>query len=140
MIQERQEALPELILARRLASFCPSSLSLDDMQKLASPKKVEFRKVKEFIRPSSSVSVIREEAPKKVVSFKSSRFACLLGDVKQEGPTIQGVKLRYELPNLARVSGTGKQHNKLLVVELSAKETVSASVSQPASEDEGLCN
>ena len=140
MSQETQDSgLPELLLARRLASFCPSSLSLDDLQKLSSPRKVDFRRVREFIRPLPSVSVIKDMAPQKVASFKSSRFACLLGDLKPEGPTIQGVKLRYELPNVAKVSGAGKQHNPLMVVELSQKST-SASVSECPSEDERLCN
>lgn len=128
-----------LMFARKLAAFCPTSLSMDDLNEIAekTSSRRKWRKERSFIPPSSSMTVITEETTSRKAPKKSSSvFSFMLTDVKEEKETKKSLKMRYELPNITKLHTTGKTNRPLLIVELSAKVVESTTVSSCASDNE----
>lgn len=110
-----------LLVARRLAQFCPTSLSMEDLASVSrSPRRKKARD--KFIPPASSV--VTESTPKATVprSKTNHRLNFLLDDVSTAGKTetsTQRKKMRYELPNVKQITTSVKYGRPLMVVSLS---------------------
>ena len=128
-----------LMFARRLATFCPTSLSLDDLNEITSrtSDRRKWRREHQFIPPSASMTILTEEAaPRKQAPAKTNRFSFMLSDVKEEVETKKSLKMRYDLPNVTKVHTLTKINRPLMVVELSTKVVDSPPVSASASDNE----
>lgn len=128
-----------LLIARKLASFCPSSLSIDDFRaysKAPSPlciyRKNRINDKEKFIPPSSKVSVIKDSEPVTAVSIKSSRFSSLISSSSKSTKIKNNasIKIDYSLPNIEALSPTKKNH-PLLVVSLSTNSLSEIDVDEP---------
>lgn len=123
--QNNEAVLDNWLAVRRLAQFCPTSLSIDDLHsitvrsydKKSSDASEDMSKHK-YIPPSPSVTseevvYSSKEAPKK------SRFGFLLHDVKQEEKHKKLSKMQYELSNMTKIKTPGKLGDSLIIVSLS---------------------
>lgn len=115
-----------LMVARRLAQFCPTSLSMDLIPNLDVKKRKKLDSNKsadqstEFIPPVSQV--VTQASPTFHVGIpqKRNRFGFLLEDIKPlEKPAAGPAKMRYELPNVKEVTAPVKYARPLMVVSLS---------------------
>ena len=125
------EELQSTLMARKLATFVPSSLSIDDLKmvkKKSNPvKKSHPKQKKSFIPPSPSVSSIA--TPNKNQEKKSestSKFAFLLGN-KERKPkkSISMSKMKYELPNVQKLGTASKNLRPILAVSISTLDLAS---------------
>jgi hypothetical protein len=106
--------LDGLITARRLAHFCPTSLSMEDVSTPSSRAKNAAK----FIPPAPSV--VTEASSKFRVPAARHRFAFLLSEIKPietERPAL--AKMRYDLPNIKRLPASLKGAEPVVVVSLS---------------------
>ena len=108
--------LQSVIIARKLASYVPSSLSIDDLKlgkKSKNPIKNSIVDQNVYIPPSPSVSSIgaknnnNKEQEKK--SEAVSKFAFLLGSkTPKPKKSISMLKMKYELPNVQKIGSVAK--------------------------------
>ena len=109
-----------------MASFCPSSLSLDDFKKYPKSKSLSRNSYSQstedenFIPPSSKVSIIQDLKPETPSLNKSNRFSYLVKNSpstpKTESSTI---KVDYSIPNIQTIN-TLRKSRPILVVSLSS--------------------
>ncbi|KAH0790004.1 hypothetical protein GPJ56_006043 [Histomonas meleagridis] len=118
------KALDSLLVARKLARFCPTSLSIDDFRSLSNEESKNKKRTTRvtFIPPSSSVSAISENVKKTHVSGSPRRFACLMNDIKQEKEQKNFVQMKYELPNMVRINTPSKSVQPIMAVSLSCND------------------
>ncbi|KAH0794692.1 hypothetical protein GPJ56_001444 [Histomonas meleagridis] len=105
----------------RLANFCPTSLSIDDLHGLTRLENGSSSNV-QYIPPSPSVSVekIGTEPLSPKRTPRRNRFDFLLSDVKIEEAPKQRSKMQYELSNMTRLRAPGKIGDSLIIVSLSS--------------------
>lgn len=129
-----EKVLDGIVLARKLANACPSSLSVDDLQEPGRSKSPWFAvRDRTFVKPISKVSVVRDEksAP---APIQSTRFSWLFGQsTKQVQPT-DNVAMEYELPNTETLSPHAKGCRTVRVVTLATRSARSAEGSSCDSE------
>lgn len=110
-----------LSMARRLAQFCPTSLSMEDLASVSrSPRRKKARG--RFIPPESSV--MTEATPKVHVPRSKTRHRLdfLLDESTDSKPetSTQSKKMRYELPNVRQITTPVKFGRPFMVVSLSS--------------------
>lgn len=123
--QSSESVLDNWLAVRRLAQFCPTSLSIDDLHSLTvrsydkkSSDASEDLSRHKYIPPAPSVTA--EEVPSSSTSApKKSRFGFLLRDVKQEEGRKKLSKMQYELSNMTKIKTPGKLGESLVIVSLS---------------------
>lgn len=118
-----------LMIARRLAQFCPTSLSMDLIPKEAmrkrkkAPSKRRRDESTEFIPPAPQVVTEASPTFNLEIPQKKQRFGFLLEDIKPiERPPPSPAKMRYELPNVKQVTTPVKHGRPLMVVSLSCAD------------------
>ena len=117
-----------LLMARRLAHFCPMSLSLEEIPKSEHSRRSNRSGCSpaasvEFIPPISHMVTEASSTFRVDVPPKRNRFGFLLEDIKpieKSAPT--PAKMRYELPNVKQVSSPGKHGKHFMVVSLSSTD------------------
>ena len=141
--------IDNLLVARRLAQFCPTSLSIDDlkgdnrssfhMASTNSSEKIEEPNQNKYIPPTPSVRIEKSPSTQAIESkspFKlgiepaKHRFGFLLADIKpisqgnvnlhKSKSTVLPVKVKYELPNVKKVDTPVKSVKPLMVVSFSS--------------------
>ena len=110
------------LAALRLAKFCPTSLSIDDLRGITSKLENDSTAV-QYIPPSPSVSSTEKakvgiQSPTR--SPRRNRFDFLLSDVKTEESPKQLSKMQYELSNMTKLRAPGKMGDSLMIVSLSS--------------------
>lgn len=127
----QDELLDGIMMARRLAQFCPTSLSLEEIPHKQTRKRRRHRSKApahppvEFIPPVSQVVTEASSAFNVNLPVKRHRFGFLLEDIKPieiEKPAATPTKMRYELPNVKQVASPGKLGRPLMVVSLSSTD------------------
>lgn len=118
MSLETSSAVYNLLKARRLASFCPSSLSLDDFKKY--PRCIKkSTEDEDFIPPTSKVSIIKDSKPETNLSTKMNRFSFLLKQSSSAQKIEESsIKVDYSIPNIQTIGTFRKK--PILVVSLSS--------------------
>ena len=120
--------LETTLIARKIATYVPSSLSIDDIKigkKRIKPNKKQggenTAQNKPFIPPSPSVSFNTSGlSSEDQVSPNVSKFAFLLGN-KTRSPkkSISMTKMKYELPNVQKIGTSSKNLRPILAVSFS---------------------
>lgn len=130
---KEEKILDGIVLARKLATMCPTSLSVDDLQ---DPSRLGRRPVllpqRTFVKPSSSVVVIKEETTKTnqtPAPITTKRFAWLSSQVKKESVQKDVIQMQYELPNTEIISPAANGRRPLRVVAITKRESRSAYMS-----------
>lgn len=130
-VEKEVEKLQSVILARQLASFHPTSISIQNFGEISTfDTKARYKKenksesnLKSFIPPSPSVTVEKETSifsvPKPV---SNHRFGFLLHDIKPVEVKQTPVKMKYELPNMQHVVTPTKYGRPLMIVSLSTND------------------
>ncbi|OHT06372.1 hypothetical protein TRFO_05566 [Tritrichomonas foetus] len=126
LIRETHDStnIDNLLVARRLAQFCPTSLSVDDF-KSQSPDTPDKKEKVEYIPPTPSVKIEQPEksAFKLGLPSPKHRFGFLLADIKpidQSSAKQPPLKMKYELPNVRKVTTPVKTDRPLMVVSFSS--------------------
>jgi hypothetical protein len=118
--------LNDLMVARRLARCCPTSLSLEDVTTESHPisrkNKSSSATLSHFIPPSPCVVTEVSSAFRVPMPSSKHRFAFLLSDIKPIEIAKQTPKMRYELPNVKQVQSSMKGGHPVMVVSLSSDE------------------
>lgn len=118
--------LQSVIIARQLATYVPSSLSIDDLKLGKESKKPLKNSIVEnqnaYIPPSPSVSSIgsnsNKEQEKKPEAV--SKFAFLLGNkTPKPKKSISMLKMKYELPNVQKIGSVAKNLKPILAISFS---------------------
>jgi hypothetical protein len=100
------DALGGLLIARRLARCCPTSLSLEDIASEARGKRAAApAPLASFIPPAPSIVTEASPAFRVPMPAANHRFGFLLSDIKPIETAKQASKMRYELPNVKQVRG-----------------------------------
>ena len=119
--------LETTLIARKIATYVPSSLSIDDIKigkKRIKPNKKQggenTAQNKPFIPPSPSVSFNISGLSEEKTSPNVSKFAFLLGN-KTRSPkkSISMTKMKYELPNVQKIGTSSKNLRPILAVSFS---------------------
>ena len=120
-----QMPLTSTILAKKIATYIPSSLSIDDIKLTKNKRKSNYLNKtsperSNFIPPSPSVSFHSSKSTNEIVSPKVSKFAFLLGDkVRTPKKSTSMTKMKYELPNVQKVGTSFKNLRPVLAVSFS---------------------
>jgi hypothetical protein len=119
----RDPSVDGLLIARRLARFSPTSLSLEDVGASWGNRKNPSRKAEsEFIPPSPSVVTEASPGFRVPKPVTGHRFGFLLEDIKPIDKPKQAPRMRYELPNVKQLPSSLKFGRPLLVVSLSSTD------------------
>jgi len=122
---EDDQECQNVLLARKLAQFCPSSLSIDDLKLLGSDKNVSFRALRAngvFIPPSPSVSTIDDSQKEKSDLSPNSRFSFLFKEKKNEEKPKTPKKMKYELKNVHKLGTSVNNMKPVMLVSISRSD------------------
>ena len=120
------EDFQSTLIARKIATYVPSSLSIDDFKvgknKIKQNKnQLGDQERKPFIPPSPSVSFATSATSEEKISPNVSKFAFLLGDkVRSPKKSISMTKMKYELPNVQKIGTASKNLKPILAVSFSS--------------------
>jgi hypothetical protein len=113
------EALDGLLIARRLARCCPTSLSLEDVSSEARPiSRRSKSSISNFIPPAPSIATEASPTFRVPIPPAKHRFGFLLADIKPIEIAKQVPKMRYDLPNVKQVQSSVKCGSPVMVVSL----------------------
>jgi hypothetical protein len=121
------DELQSNIIAKKLATFVPSSLSIDDLKlgkKNKNPlKNSNVNSLDSFIPPSPSVSSIGKKNEQEKKTESVSKFAFLLGSkTPRTKKSISISKMKYELPNVQKIGIASKNLKPILAISLSTHD------------------
>jgi len=122
-----EENFDSVIIARKLARFCPTSLSVDDLQQPDETFKRNKKPIMQhsFIPPTPHISVEKSEKTESKAENNNSRFASIFKQTPKTPQQTTPAKLIYELPNVTKVQGQLKTGRPLIVVSLSSNNLAS---------------
>ena len=121
-LDEPESDIDNILAARRLAQFCPTSFSIDDFKAPTRKQRIAY------IPPTPSVKteLISEPSPFKInLPSPKHRFGFLLADIKpinKEKTNQNNLKMKYELPNVKKVDTPVKTDKPLMVVSFSSTQ------------------
>ena len=115
--------LQNTLIAKKLARFVPSSISIDDIKISKNKSESNDKNQKKlFIPPSPSVSVITAKNEKeRTIPSSASKFAFLLGNKpKKPKKSTSMSKMKYELPNVQKIGVVSNGLRPVLAISVSS--------------------
>ena len=113
-----------LFIARKLARFCPTSLSVDDLKIIQSGKKEKNTEKNDnlnYLPPKPNIIIEREKEDIVDEKKTNNRFLNIFKSPKKESLKLKDPpKLIYELPNVKSVKTQLKTLKPIMVVSLSS--------------------
>ena len=125
------QSIDGLLIARRMAQFCPTSISMADFKHLIKKPQIKKQSNEEFHPPKPHVEIIKEnslpESP-----LKNNRFSFLFqnssgvsndqlnSNSNDKSKSKESLKLCYQLPNVELIKTPNRKPGRpLMVVSLS---------------------
>ncbi|EAY19450.1 hypothetical protein TVAG_101680 [Trichomonas vaginalis G3] len=133
MADREDSELEGLLLARKLSSLIPVSISIDELKFNDSKKKItenSLKKIspeKEYIPPSPVVHSVGNNQPQETP--KPNKFTFLLKSKKTPIKSPSFTRMKYELPNMQKIGTSGTNLRPIMTVSFSSLDLSNAAKS-----------
>ena len=127
------QSLDGLLIARKMAQFCPTSVSLADFKHIKKSPYVKKHSTDNFHPPKPRIEIIKDSSVPET-PLKTTRFSFLFEDSKvnnsKSSPntivpkSTESLKLDYQLPNIELIKTPNRKPGRPLLVVSLSKDTI----------------